>query len=453
MMTSLYPYDKNLPVIGLGKLNEEIQDNITLASILRDNGYYTSAIVSSKMIGEAIKEGFDSFENLGDQRVKEPRSNNLKLLGNKKAKYFMERYFKGSANRLSRPKNPIIDIIHNYKEFYEYPYEDLMDYSLDNNIENDLKPNRKNIYFLKKAPEVTEKAISFLKYAPKPFFLFLHYYDPHTPYGAPSDFNFKWNEKDREIYSDLRYNMRGLSGKSIREDIEDYDRSIRFVDYYIGRLLYFVDIFGLFDNTIIIITSDHGECFGEHDMKDFGYLRSSPCLFHTKTLYDEEIHVPLIIRYPELFPKGEVIDEIAELVDIMPTILDILSIPIEKKINGESLIKRDNKDNNYAFSQLSQQIKKFDVIRKEKIGNLTVSLRTKDYKFVELKHKRKSKLLFNYNKDPFEFFNYYTQKKEIADQLEKQLNEITKKNEEEKYVQEKLSPEDIQVLKSLDYLH
>lgn len=109
------------------------------------------------------------------------------------------------------------------------------------------------------AEDVTPRAVSWLKnQRVEPFFLWVHYFDPHAPYHLRKDFaNPEANEKGAAIHN-------GASAK-MKKRIRNYDSEIGYVDYHLGLLLRALDKTGLRDSTLLILTSDHGESLGEHD--------------------------------------------------------------------------------------------------------------------------------------------------------------------------------------------
>ncbi|MCM8791092.1 MAG: sulfatase-like hydrolase/transferase [Candidatus Omnitrophica bacterium] len=152
------------------------------------------------------------------------------------------------------------------------------------------------------ADKVTEAAQKWLAAnKDKSFFLWVHYYDPHTIYNPPAPYN--------EIYKD---NL--------------YDGEIAFTDEHIGKLLATLKELGLDKNTLIVFTSDHGESLGEHS--EIG---------HAIFLYDSTLKVPLIFSYPKLIPEGKVIETQVRLVDLAPTIMDLLGLKKKGVIQGRSL--------------------------------------------------------------------------------------------------------------------
>jgi len=167
------------------------------------------------------------------------------------------------------------------------------------------------------ANQVTASTLNWLKRArEKEFFLFLNYFDPHGPYNPPEAFASKFLPKIK--FFDGRDTM------SAKTDAL-YDAEILYMDYYIGQLLQKLRAENLYDNTLIIVTSDHGELLGEHGK--FG---------HGHYLYQEELHVPLFIKYPagEVSPKRT--DLQLQLTDILPMICERVGIAIPGSIQGSS---------------------------------------------------------------------------------------------------------------------
>lgn len=176
------------------------------------------------------------------------------------------------------------------------------------------------------------------------FFLFLHSYDVHPPYKKGCNINniisdYKGVFKDSMLgYGELRMingNMFSRRGKKVilsAEDIDyiiaNYDNGIRCVDEYIGYLIDQLKSLNIYEKTIIVICADHGEELGE---------RGAFNRFGRKNLYQEVIRVPLIIKFSDSSLKGRRISSLAGMVDVMPTILDLLNIPVGHELQGISL--------------------------------------------------------------------------------------------------------------------
>ena len=167
------------------------------------------------------------------------------------------------------------------------------------------------------ADQVTACALNWLKRTrEKKFFLFLNYFDPHGPYSPPEGFALRFLPKGT--------NFAGRK-PTLGETNALYDAEILYMDHYVGLLLQKLKAENLYNNTLIIVTSDHGELFGEHGK--FG---------HGHYLYQEELHVPLFIKYPagEVSPKRT--DLRLQLTDILPMICERVGITIPGNIQGTS---------------------------------------------------------------------------------------------------------------------
>ena len=154
------------------------------------------------------------------------------------------------------------------------------------------------------AEQVTEAALSWIsRNAGSRFFTWIHYYDPHASYHPPSPF--------AEQYAD-----------------HPYDGEIAYTDHWIGVLLDRLKDLGILDNTLLVLTADHGEGLGEHREKT-----------HAIFIYDTTLHVPLILRYPKKLPAAKRIGEFVRTLDIMPTVLSLAGIPTPSSCSGVDLME------------------------------------------------------------------------------------------------------------------
>lgn len=173
----------------------------------------------------------------------------------------------------------------------------------------------------------------------QPFFLFLHTYEVHHPYsptaedlerfaaGPPPERFGPTVELDE--LKRLNGGPRPIDQAAAEFIPAAYDAEIRSMDRGLGRLMEVLDDLGLDDETLIVFTSDHGEEFGEHGW--YGW--------HSHTLYDELLHVPLILRFPEGKHAGKSVRRPVRSLDIAPTVLDVLGIPVPDQFSGISLLK------------------------------------------------------------------------------------------------------------------
>ncbi|MDY6853867.1 MAG: sulfatase-like hydrolase/transferase [Thermodesulfobacteriota bacterium] len=216
-----------------------------------------------------------------------------------------------------------------------------------------------------------QRALEWLdKNSNKKFFLFLNLMGPHTPYNPPKPYdkiytsknndNSKWiSDLNNSLLQDrhdeyYRILMNRTKENTTKEELNQlmalYDGKITFTDVQIGYLVDKLRLLKIYDNTLIILTADHGEAFLEHNK-----------LLHGNYIYNEEIHVPLIMTYPNKIPKGKTVNSVVELVDILPTITNMIGIHIDRiKMRGISLYPLEgnsNYSNPYAYSEGSFSIK------------------------------------------------------------------------------------------------
>ena len=137
-----------------------------------------------------------------------------------------------------------------------------------------------------------------------PWFLWLHYFDPHAPYLVHEGISERFGTDS---------------------DIDRYDGEIAFTDLHLGRLLDAFERLGFAENTIVVIVADHGEEFGEHGIQGHGY-----------DLHEEVVRVPLVVRAPGIAPRR--VQAVVPTVDVMPTLLDLCGARPRREIEGKSLL-------------------------------------------------------------------------------------------------------------------
>ncbi len=154
----------------------------------------------------------------------------------------------------------------------------------------------------------------------RPFFAFLNYFDVHTPYLPPPAFAAKFSQSAERVLKrkpvlENTFPARPESGDAAAAEKDAYDASMAYLDEVLGRLFAKLKQRGLLENTLVVITSDHGEAIFEHE--SFG---------HSLNLYREAIHVPLIVVYPRRVPAGVRDTRMANLADIPRTVFDLLGL-------------------------------------------------------------------------------------------------------------------------------
>ena len=186
---------------------------------------------------------------------------------------------------------------------------------------------------------ITEDGVAFLR-APraKPFFLWLHYVNPHAPYAPPPPHDRAFLDAGEVARSRRLPVVPGFHGGIPKQwavpgqdrlayYVAQYDGEIAFVDEHVGRVLDALDAAGSSARTLVILTSDHGESLGEHD-----YFFD-----HGEDLFDPSLEIPLVMTVPGA-PAGIRSTALASTVDLVPTVLDVLKLSYPPDLAGRSLL-------------------------------------------------------------------------------------------------------------------
>ncbi|MBW2397903.1 MAG: sulfatase [Deltaproteobacteria bacterium] len=195
----------------------------------------------------------------------------------------------------------------------------------------------------RRADELTDAALAWLAVVdPRdPVFLFVNYYDPHWPYDPPPGFDdFPSAREAFELPPNLGELISGRTSLSDSERevvLARYDGEIRYADHHLGILLEAVMARPDGDRTLVIVSSDHGEAFGEEGR-----------YFHSYWLSEELLRIPLIVRYPDLRGAGTVDESTVQISDVPRIIVDALGLelPVAGKLPGEREV---------AFAELYRQ--------------------------------------------------------------------------------------------------
>jgi arylsulfatase A-like enzyme len=201
------------------------------------------------------------------------------------------------------------------------------------------------------AEKTTDTAVSLLRiHGNRRFFMWIHYQDPHGPYTPPPRFGASFLESGAEA-RDLEFNqtVSGIGGipsyqrlgdnRDFNYYVAQYDGEIRYFDLHFQRLVDALKAMDLYDNSLIIFTSDHGEGMGEH-----GYYFA-----HGEYVYESVIRVPLIVRYG-LDLQGQRKD-LVQLVDVVPTILDAAGLSANPGGHGRNLLS-ESREPGPVFSEM-----------------------------------------------------------------------------------------------------
>jgi arylsulfatase A-like enzyme len=293
----------------------------------------------------------------------------------------------------------------------------------------------------------------------EPLFVFLHTIDAHDPYTPKEPFlKFKKMDKEREnlgLPDNIRMKKAAKQGLS-REDIDYikslYDCEILHNDYYFRKLLDFLKEKNLYENSIIVLVADHGEQFDEHGG-----------LFHGTSIYNEEIHVPLIIKFPHGEFSGKQTDMMASQVDIFPTIMDYLEIKTSSDVDGISLFniltnnrfqrslfvrERLNRDENHKnnFLGIINTTDKIKHIITYTDGFFITALNMESYNLAEDFSEKRDILMEKPGGFRFKSIKF------LADYFLEKMESLGFK-EEEKVYPDTLPPDKIKQLRALGYIN
>jgi choline-sulfatase len=258
----------------------------------------------------------------------------------------------------------------------------------------------------RKGDAVAEASEAWLNtHADRPFFLFLHLYDLHTPYNLSAAEEAKY-------------------GKG-------YDGELRYIDQVIGNVWDYLAAHDLVNQSLIVFTSDHGEGLGDHDETTHGFF-----------IYQSTLHVPLIIHWPAgraLMPER--VDTPATLLDLSPTILDAVQLAVPRAMQGKSLLAADGSHRD-VFSESLYPQKHFGT-------SALASLRSGHYKYIEAPRPE----FYDLAQDPGESTNLYAGKASVASAYRERLTQLRKiYKPRAQRAQNALSPEAIERLHALGYL-
>jgi arylsulfatase A-like enzyme len=266
-----------------------------------------------------------------------------------------------------------------------------------------------------------EKALEWLKgNKGKKFFMFLHGYDSHGQFKMAEDSYFRYYSADMSNSSKYRgtpqdqakLREEGLAKGKLNLSDEEvafwrlvYDSKIRDADDRVAKFFEEFDKLGVSDKTIVIVLSDHGTEFYEHQRFDHGH-----------TLYDELVHVPLVISGPNL-PKGKRVDNQVRLIDVAPTIIDLLGLKTtdqyQSQIRGKSLLNLiDGKEDEPRDAFMETDYRNYTHKR---------GIRTADgWKYI-LTMDTGEKELYHLKDDPSESKNVYNDNLKLAYELDTKL--------------------------------
>jgi arylsulfatase A-like enzyme/Flp pilus assembly protein TadD len=340
MFTGTYPMLSGMHDFAANKLGP---GQPTLASVLKEHGYTTGAVIGSAVLDSrfGLNRGFDFYYDHFD----------------------FNRLQESNLEEMERPGNLVTDVTLDWLS----------------------------------------------KNAQKKFFLWMHLYDPHYPYRPPAPYASEY--KDRP-----------------------YDGEIAFADSQVGRLIRFLKSRGLYANTMIVLSGDHGESLGEHGEKTHGFF-----------IYNATLHVPFIIHLPGKALHETVVNPVS-LADLMPTVLQFLKLDIPTQVQGRSLAnlmktkKADDARVLYDETFLPRLHFNWSELR---------GAETENYHFIDAPKPE----LYDLTNDPGETRNLFPEKKAVGEEMRARLSKLIQEYSAGPELAEKtgLDPALMERLKSLGY--
>jgi arylsulfatase A-like enzyme len=364
ILTGAYPFSHGLRDNGSYVLAPE---HLTLAEILASRGYRTAAFISSFVLSKkfGLAQGFQTYDD--------------DLKGGAEVDQFGRTATGGATQSRSW-------MGHEYDSFE------------------------------RSADIANESLLPWLDaHASEPFFVWLHYYDPHLKYNPPEP--FKSNYSDRL-----------------------YDGEIAFVDQELGAILRRLETLGELDQTLVVLVADHGESFGDREHS------------HGRTLYDPLIRVPLIIVPPKFADtQPQRISGQVRTIDIAPTILDLLGLPASPTMEGETLAEQVRTGEELATDLLAYS--ETHHLERPYRGGIIRSLRTPEWKYMTLEQ-RSLEQLYSLAADPDERRNVLTDEPAARAEMSQRMRETigSDGSRPDGSGEVEMDPETIEKLRALGYI-
>lgn len=280
--------------------------------------------------------------------------------------------------------------------------------------------------FDRRANETTDHALQWMQRRDnsRPFFLWIHYFDPHYPYDPPEPFRSEFAKGRPAGEHDMNYQM------------DLYDGEIRFVSEQLARVLSFLDQGGLSDRTLLVVTSDHGEGFMEHGITG-----------HGRNLYEEAVRVPLIFRWPGHVRAARTIHSPVGIIDVAPTLNFLAGLQMAnlKGVNlAPFLAGEQDSDNERKIFLHRRRFKDFN-------GDM-FGLRWKNFKLLNAEQQG-IREMYDLNRDPREEYNIAANVPgKTIDDFIADLHHWESSNTVVRTEPEQISTEDDERLKALGYV-
>jgi arylsulfatase A-like enzyme len=305
----------------------------------------------------------------------------------------------------------------------------------------------------------------------QPFFVFLHVFDPHSPFRPQEPHDRRWieddavsrHEEDLEKVDDVVQVFHHLpSAEQLEEAKVDadafvtaekawYDGSILAMDYEIARLLERLEELGIRDDTMIAFVADHGEEFLEHGNH-----------WHGHSAYGELVNVPMFVTWPGVVPEGLVIDRTTQSIDLMPTVLELARLAVPEEAQGTSLLPllaSPEKPSSLGWNERAVFTERKNPPFEATEGTAdSFAILAGGWKLIwneVVRDDRPEIELFDHRSDPLDLVNLADRHPEVVADLKVQLEEWRNMTEAAKVTPDDVgvdvSPEELEQLRALGY--
>ena len=270
-------------------------------------------------------------------------------------------------------------------------------------------------------PDMTfKKSSDFIVNTKSPFFVWIHIFQPHDPYLSSERFKYALlNERIFDKINDFGgylYRPYTLDQQNIVDKIRlRYNENIMYADDEFGKFVKSLEANGIYENSILIVTGDHGESFRKGRLTHSGH--------RLENLYQQFIRIPFIIHMPKQ-QIGKRIESNAEHVDLAPTILDLLNIDVPEWMEGESLKQaifydKHTKKPKYSMNLLPSTVN-------HPVPKGAIAIIKGDYKYILQIDENRGEL-YNIKNDPYENRNIMSTESNTAEELKQLVNKHLKK--------------------------
>jgi arylsulfatase A-like enzyme len=341
ILTGLNPYQHGVRVVYAQHGCHLADSVVTLATMLREEGWQTGAFLSSFTVSEfyGFNQGFETFD--GGLRIPAGESFAQKADGR-----------------------------------WDWPTE----------------TNQR------RSDKTTDVVCAWLQTAKRPFFAWVHYWDPHDRLILPP----------QDVVA--RFTTPGADQQRLFREV--YASEVYYMDSQFGRLIRFLKERGEYERTIVVVVADHGEGLGDHGW------------WYHRILYQEQIRVPMIIRVPG-WPKGKVLSHLVRTVDIVPTILDVLAVQAPSALQGSSLKPLVDGESDSPRVAYAEAINLYDLnawlVDARPDDGMLYSATDGRWKIIYRPNKPEKSELYDLRADPHETENLYTRESHEAARLQTEL--------------------------------